>query len=84
MTLESLKDLYLQQLKDLHSAEMQLVQALPKMAEAATSARLKSAFREHLNQTRQHVERLEKIFDKLGVSTRGEVCEGMKGLIRES
>jgi ferritin-like metal-binding protein YciE len=84
MTLESLKDLYLQQLRDLHSAEMQLVHALPRMAEAATSTRLKSAFREHLNQTRQHVERLEKIFDKLGVRARGEACEGMKGLIKES
>lgn len=84
MTLDSLKDLYLQQLRDLHSAEMQLVQALPRMAEAASSMRLKSAFREHLNQTRQHVERLEKIFDKLGVRPLGEACEGMKGLIKES
>jgi ferritin-like metal-binding protein YciE len=83
MKLESLKDLYMEQLKDLYSAETQLVDALPKMADASNSPELKNAFREHLNQTRQHVDRLEQIFQKLGESPKGETCEGMKGLIKE-
>jgi ferritin-like metal-binding protein YciE len=83
MKLESLKDLYLEQLKDLYSAEDQLVDALPKMADAANAPELKNAFREHLNQTKQHVDRLEQIFRKLGESPKGETCEGMKGLIKE-
>jgi ferritin-like metal-binding protein YciE len=83
MKLESLKDLYLEQLKDLYSAETQLVDALPKMAEASHSPELKNAFREHLNQTRQHVDRLEQVFKKLGLSPKGETCEGMKGLVKE-
>ena len=72
MKLESLKDLYMEQLKDLYSAETQLVDALPKMAEASNSPVLKNAFREHLNQTKQHVDRLEQIFKKLGESPKGE------------
>jgi len=83
MKLESLRDLYLEQLKDLYSAENQLVDALPKMADAASAPELKNAFREHLNQTRQHVERLEKIFQSLNQSPKGETCEGMKGLVKE-
>jgi ferritin-like metal-binding protein YciE len=83
MKLESLRDLYLEQLKDLYSAENQLVDALPKMADAASAPELKNAFREHLNQTRQHVERLEKIFQTLDESPKGETCEGMKGLVKE-
>jgi ferritin-like metal-binding protein YciE len=83
MKLESLKDLYLEQLKDLYSAETQLVDALPKMADAASSPELKNAFREHLNQTRQHVDRLEQVFRKLDESPKGQTCEGMKGLVKE-
>ena len=83
MKLESLRDLYVEQLKDLYSAETQLVDALPKMAEAAAAPELQSAFREHLAQTRQHVDRLEQIFKKLDESPKGETCEGMKGLIKE-
>jgi ferritin-like metal-binding protein YciE len=83
MKLESLKDLYMEQLKDLYSAETQLVDALPKMADACNSPELKNAFREHLNQTRQHVDRLEQIFKKLDESPKGETCEGMKGLLKE-
>jgi ferritin-like metal-binding protein YciE len=67
MKLESLKDLYVEQLRDLHSAESQLLKALPKMADAAATPQLKTAFREHLEQTRQHVERLETIFRNLGL-----------------
>jgi ferritin-like metal-binding protein YciE len=83
MKLDSLKDLYLEQLRDLYSAETQLVQALPKMADAAATPVLKSAFREHLDQTRQHVERLETIFRGLSEKPGGQTCEGMKGLIKE-
>ena len=83
MRLESLKDLYLEQLKDLYSAETQLVDALPKMAEAATAGDLKRGFQEHLRQTQEHVNRLERIFQSLGEKPGGHTCEGMKGLIRE-
>ena len=83
MKLESLKDLYMEQLKDLYSAETQLVDALPKMAEAASSADLKKGFNDHLKQTKEHVARLEKIFQDLGESPKGETCEGMKGLVKE-
>jgi ferritin-like metal-binding protein YciE len=83
MKLESLKDLYLEQLKDLYSAETQLVEALPKMAERATSPDLKKGFQDHLLQTQEHVRRLEQIFQDLGDSPKGQTCEGMKGLIKE-
>lgn len=83
MKLESLKDLYLEQLKDLYSAETQLVDALPKMAERATSPDLKRGFQEHLRQTQEQVSRLEQIFRDLGDSPKGHTCEGMKGLIKE-
>jgi ferritin-like metal-binding protein YciE len=83
MKLESLNDLYLEQLKDLYSAETQLLDALPKMAERATSADLKQGFQEHLRQTREHMHRLEQIFSDLGDTPKGHSCEGMKGLIKE-
>lgn len=83
MKLESLKDLYREQLKDLYSAETQLLDALPKMSEAASTPDLKRAFSEHLRQTQEHVRRLERIFDELGERPQGHTCEGMKGLIRE-
>jgi len=83
MKLESLKDLYLEQLRDLHSAETQLVDALPKMAEGASSADLRKAFNDHLRQTTEHVRRLERIFQDLQESPKGNTCEGMKGLIKE-
>ena len=83
MKLESLKDLYLEQLKDLYSAETQIVDALPKMAEAAHSADLRKGFTDHLRQTEEHVRRLEKIFQNLQESPKGHTCEGMKGLLKE-
>ncbi len=83
MRLDSLKDLYVEQLKDLYSAENQLVKALPKLANGAFSLDLKQAFQEHLGQTEEHVRRLEQIFQDLGESPKGETCEGMKGLVRE-
>jgi ferritin-like metal-binding protein YciE len=71
------------ELRDLYSAEMQLIDALPKMAEAATSRELKSAFKHHLEETRGQISRLENIFQQMGEKSSGETCEAMKGLIRE-
>lgn len=84
MTPKNLEDLYVQQLRDLYSAESQLVDALPTMAEKATSPELKQAFQRHLDQTRRHKERLDELFDKLDVSPGGHTCQAMKGLIREA
>jgi ferritin-like metal-binding protein YciE len=78
-----LRELYIQQLRDLYSAETQLVKALPKMAEAATTEELRSGFQGHLKQTEEHVERLETIFSNLGEKPTGEKCKGMEGLIKE-
>lgn len=83
MALESLADLFVDELKDLYSAEKQLVKALPKMAKAASSAKLRKGFEDHLRQTEGHVERLENIFEQLGVKPRGPKCEAMEGLIEE-
>jgi ferritin-like metal-binding protein YciE len=79
----SLKELYIDELKDLYSAENQLLKALPKMAKAATSPELKAGFEKHLTQTEGHVQRLEKIFDGLDESPKGKKCKGMEGLITE-
>lgn len=81
--MQTLKDVLEHQIKDLYSAESQLVKALPKMAEAATSADLRRAFEQHLRQTEQHVQRLKQAADQLGVKPTGEKCKGMEGLIRE-
>jgi ferritin-like metal-binding protein YciE len=83
MKLESLKDLYLEQLRDLYSAETQLVEALPRLVEAAHNPALRQAFGDHLRQTQEHIERLDRIFRDLGQSPRGHTCAGMQGLIRE-
>lgn len=81
--LASLNDLFAHELRDLYSAEQQLVQALPKMANAASSPELRMAFNEHLEQTQNHVRRLDMIFTSLGMNKDSEVCKGMQGLIRE-
>jgi ferritin-like metal-binding protein YciE len=78
-----LKELYVEELKDLYSAENQLVKALPKMAKAATSQDLRAGFEEHLEQTKEHVARLERIFKALGESPKGKTCKGMQGLVAE-
>jgi ferritin-like metal-binding protein YciE len=78
-----LKELYINELKDIYSAETQLVKALPKMAKAAVSAELRNGFQEHLAQTEDHVTRLEQIFEGLGEKPTGKKCEGMAGLIKE-
>ncbi len=83
MELETLKDLYVEQLKDLYSAERQLVKALPKMVKAANNQELKAAFQDHLEKTKEHAARIERICDELGVSPRGKKCVGMEGLIEE-
>jgi ferritin-like metal-binding protein YciE len=83
MTKNSLQELYLDELKDLYSAEKQLTKALPKMAKAATSEELREGFEMHLEQTQAHVERLEQIFDMLGVKGAGKKCVGMEDLIKE-
>ena len=83
MSNEGLKELYVEELKDLYNAENQLVKALPKMAKAASSEELRQGFEEHLEQTRQHVERLEKIFESLDENPKGKKCMGMEGLVKE-
>jgi ferritin-like metal-binding protein YciE len=83
MKKNDLHELYVEQLRDLYSAENQLVKALPKMAEAATTDELRTAFEEHLEQTQGHVQRLETIFENLGEKPAGEKCKGMEGLVKE-
>ena len=83
MELESLQDLYVEELRDLYSAENQLVKALPRMAKAATDEQLKSSFLEHTEQTKGHIERLDQIFEKLGEKATGKKCKAMEGLIAE-
>lgn len=83
MELDTLKDLYVHELKDLYSAENQLIKALPKMAKAATNRQLSAAFNQHLEQTKRQAKRLEQILKSHGESTRAPKCEGMEGLIAE-
>ena len=83
MEMNRLKHLYIEELRDLYSAETQLVKALPKMANAASSKDLRAGFEEHLGQTKEHVARLEKILKALGESAKGKKCKGMEGLIKE-
>jgi ferritin-like metal-binding protein YciE len=83
MKLNTLKDLLHHELKDLYSAENQLVKALPKMAKAATNEELKAGFEEHLEQTKGHVERLDEIAEMLGIKLTGHKCKAMEGLIEE-
>jgi ferritin-like metal-binding protein YciE len=80
---KGLKELYVDELKDIYSAENQLVKALPKMAKAASSAELRQGFEEHLEQTKGHVQRLEQIFELLEESPKGKKCVGMEGLVKE-
>lgn len=83
MKLNNLEDVFKHQLQDLHSAEQQLTEALPKMAEAASSSELKEAFKEHLEQTREQQRRIEELGETLGVDVKGETCQAMTGLIKE-
>jgi ferritin-like metal-binding protein YciE len=83
MKINSLEKLYVEELRDIYNAENQLLKALPKMAKHASSDSLREAFKEHLEQTETHVDRLEEIFDELDQDPKGKVCKGMKGLIEE-
>ena len=83
MPQQDLKQLYIDELKDLYNAENQLVKALPKMAKAANSEELRNGFEEHLEQTKGHVQRLEQIFEMLDENPKGKTCKGMQGLIEE-
>lgn len=83
MALESLQDLYLEQLKDLHSAEEQIIEALPKMIERTKHPQLRQGFERHLRQTEEQLRRLEKIGERAGQSLTGHTCKGMEGLIEE-
>lgn len=83
MEMESLKDLMIDELKDLYSAENQILKALPKMIKKATSTELKRGFEKHLKETQGHVERLEKIFQQLDAKPGGKKCKGMEGVIAD-
>lgn len=83
MRKDSLRQLYVDELKDLYSAETQLVKALPKMAKASSNAELRQAFEEHLRQTSEQVSRLEQIFEALEEKPTGKKCLGMEGLVKE-
>jgi ferritin-like metal-binding protein YciE len=83
MQKDSLRQLYVDELKDLYSAETQLVKALPKMAKASSTPQLRQAFEEHLRQTSEQVSRLEQIFEMLDEKPTGKKCLGMEGLVRE-
>jgi len=82
-TMTTLEDLFVQNLKDIYNAEKQLVKALPKMAKAATSQKLRTAINEHLEQTEGQVERLDRVFQTLEMPARGTKCKAMEGLIEE-
>jgi ferritin-like metal-binding protein YciE len=83
MRLDTLQDLYFDQIRDLYSAEQQTVDALPKMVEAATDEQLSAGFKEHLEQTRQHVRRLEEIGERMQEEIGGKKCKAMAGLLKE-
>jgi ferritin-like metal-binding protein YciE len=80
---EGLREIYLDELKDLYDAENQIIKALPKMAKEVESDELRTALEEHLEQTREQANRLEKIFKEMGESPRGKKCKGMQGVIEE-
>jgi ferritin-like metal-binding protein YciE len=83
MKVESLRDLFVEQLQDLYSAEQQLIKALPKMAKASSSEELRAVFEDHLGQTRQHAQRIETIFEQMGEKMAAKKCKGMEGLVKE-
>jgi len=83
MKMKNLQDLMVEQLSDLYDAEKQLTKALPKMAQTASSQQLKAAFQEHLQQTENHVKRLDQVFQHLGQKPKEMTCKAMKGLVAE-
>jgi ferritin-like metal-binding protein YciE len=83
MEIDTLQKLYVEELRDLHSAERQIIQALPKMIKAATSPDLKAALQEHLDITKEQLARLDQIFEGLGKKGTGKKCKGMEGVIAD-
>lgn len=83
MAADTFHGLFIEELKDIYHAENQLVKALPKMAKAAATEELKSGFLAHLEETKGHVQRLEKVFSLLGEKAKGKPCKAMKGLVEE-
>lgn len=83
MKLDTLKDLYILELKDLYSAEKQIIVSLPKMVKAASNAKLAAGFKKHLEETKEHAVRLEKILTSHRQTTRGPKCKGMEGVLKE-
>lgn len=82
--MKNLSDLFEHQLKDLYSAESQLIKALPKMAKKASDSKLKKAIENHLEETKEQKQRLKEVCDELGIKPTGEECKAMKGLIEEA
>ena len=80
---KTLKDLFVDEIKDLYNAEKQLTKALPQMAKKATSDELKEAFEKHLKETENHISRLEQVFKELDMTPKGKKCEGIEGIIQE-
>lgn len=83
MKLETLEDVLTHEIQDLYSAENQIIEAIPKMAKAATSDKLRKAFEDHLKETEEQAKRLEEAAEILGIEAKGHMCEGMKGLLKE-
>jgi ferritin-like metal-binding protein YciE len=83
MKLDTLHKLYVEELRDIYNAENQLLKVLPKMAKAASSEELKTAFEDHLSETKDHVDRLDEIFKGLDENPKGKTCKAMKGLVEE-
>jgi ferritin-like metal-binding protein YciE len=83
MSVNTVEKLFVEELKDLYSAETQITKALPKMVKAASSEDLQSAFQHHLKETEEQIRRLDQVFEKLAASPKGKTCEGMKGVLEE-
>jgi ferritin-like metal-binding protein YciE len=83
MKIDNLQKLYVEELRDLHSAERQIIQALPKMIKASSSPDLKAALQEHLDVTKEQLARLDQIFEALGKKGTGKKCKGMEGILEE-
>jgi ferritin-like metal-binding protein YciE len=83
MSVKTMDELLLDELKDLYSAEKQITKSLPKLAKAATSPDLKQAFQSHLEETEGQIERLDRVFEILGKSPKGKMCHGMEGVLKE-
>ena len=84
MTVKTIQDLFVDELRDIYHAEKQLVKALPKMARAATHPELKQAFEAHLEETRGQVDRLDQVFESMDLAKRAKKCEAMEGLLEEA